>query len=329
MTAPRCDSCGVREAVIYQPHTGRRLCLECFAADIEARVRREIERWRMFTPGKTRLLLALSGGKDSLTLLEILSRIHDVSRMAVLTVYEGAGGGYRRAEIENLREFARSLGVDVEVVSIRDYTGYDLADLVKLARSRGVDVKPCTLCGTLRRRIINEYARLHGFEKVATAHNLDDEVQTLVMNILRGDVDGMLRVHPLAPTLSEKLVPRIKPLRKIYEWETAAYAYLRGWRLPVEACPLITEEGSLRATIREALYRLEWREPGTLLRALEAFDEEMLPLVKRLWEQPRLPLCEKCGEPTSYSRRLCRVCELLEKLGVNRHATLAVPRPRR
>ena len=171
---------------------------------------------------------------------------------------------------------------------------------------------------------------MHGFERVATAHNLDDEVQTLYMNVLRGDLAGLLRLHPLAPTLSDRCVPRIKPLRKIYEWETAAYAYLRGWSLPSESCPFITEEGSLRAQIREMLYRLEWMHPGTLLETLEAYDEEMKPLVEELARMPRLPLCEKCGEPTSYGRRLCRTCELLEALtgrDASRPLTLAEPRP--
>ena len=328
---PICDRCGAREAVVYQPHTGRRLCLKCFEEDIVERVRREIERWNMLRLGKTRLLLALSGGKDSLTLLYVMTQLHSINRMAVLTVYEGAGGGYRLREIENLKKFARSYGVDVAVVSFRDYIGADLAELVRAAREAKLGLKPCTICGTLRRRIINWYARLHGFEKVATAHNLDDEVQTLYMNILRGDLDGLLRLHPLSPTLSDKLVPRVKPLRKIYEWETAALAYLKGWELPVEACPLITEEASLRARIREALYRYEWRHPGYLLKTLERFDEEMLPLVKQLYDKPRLPLCEKCGEPTSYGRRVCRVCEIIDALKerLSRPLTLAEPRPRR
>ncbi len=272
------------------------------------------------------MLLALSGGKDSLTLLDILAEIHDTSRMAVLTVYEGARG-YRLAEIENLKRHAHSLGVDVEVVTFRDYIGASLAELVEAARRARLDVKPCTLCGTIRRRIINQYAREHGFERVATAHNLDDEVQTLYMNVIRGDFTGLLRLHPLAPTLSEKFVPRVKPLRKIYEWETAAYAYLKGWKLPTESCPFLTEEGSLRATIREALYELEWRHPGILLETLEKLDEELLPYVRDLARMPQLPLCEKCGEPTSYGRRLCRTCELLEKL--SRSLSLAAPRPRR
>ena len=312
--APLCDSCRARPAVVYQPHTGRRLCRECFLEDVEERVVGEIRRWRMIEPGDT-LLLAISGGKDSFVLLDVLPRIHKPSRLVAVSIVEGIPGYNRHEDIEKMRTYARERGVDVIVTSIREYTGLYLSEIVSMAWRRRLRVSPCTYCGILRRRLINYYARVYGATKTVTAHNLDDEAQTAIINILRGDVVGLLRQHPLAPPASKRLIPRIKPLRKIYEWETATYAFLKGFRFQETECMYIRYAPTLRARVREALYTMEQESPGSLLRLLETLDALLEEPARRLSVE-ELPPCRLCGEPTSPGRDRCKLCELLDAVGV-------------
>jgi uncharacterized protein (TIGR00269 family) len=312
---PLCDSCREREAVVYQPHTGRRLCKQCFLKDILGRVEDEIRRYGMIKPGE-KVLLALSGGKDSFVLLDTLSQIHDPSRLIGLSIVEGVEGYNRAEDIEKLRRYASERGVDIIITSFKEFVGYSLDEIVARAWSRGLKVSPCTFCGALRRRIINTYARQLGADKTATAHTLDDEAQTAIMNILRGDPDRLVRQHPLAPSLSEKFVQRVKPLRRIYEWETTMYAYLKGFRFQETECRYIYLRPTLRARLRERLMAVERIMPGSLLNILDTVDRIVEANLEAYRNLPPLPLCERCGEPTSHGRRLCKTCELLEKIGI-------------
>ncbi len=310
-----CDKCGIRPAVVYQKHTGRFLCKDCFIEDIIDRVRREVEKWNMIRPGDT-ILLAVSGGKDSFVLLDIMPKIHDPSKLIALSIVEGIEGYNRAEDIEKMRKYALERGVDFIKTSFKEFVGASLDELVKRAWDRKLNVSPCTFCGTLRRRIMNYYARNLGVDKVATAHNLDDEVQTLLLNILRGDRTRLIQAHPKAPVLSTRIVRKIKPLRKIYEWETTMYAYLKDFKFQETECRYIYLRPTLRAKVRDHLYALEEEQPGTLIKILETMDEVLWKLIETHKDLPSLPVCKKCGEPTSYGRELCKICELLEKIGI-------------
>jgi len=312
---PLCDVCGVREAEVYQPHTGRKLCRQCFINDILRRVEDEIKRYHLIEPGD-KVLLAVSGGKDSFVLLDTLSQLHDPSKLIGLSIVEGVEGYNRREDVERLRKYAAQRGVEVVVTSFKEFIGYSLDEIVAKAWKKGLKVSPCTFCGALRRRIINTYARMLGADKTATAHTLDDEAQTAVMNVLRGDPDRLVRQHPRAPRLSDKFVQRVKPLRRIYEWEAAMYAYFKGFRFQEAECPYINLSPTLRARIREHLMGIEAENPGSLLRILDTIDRVVEANLEEYRRLPPLPLCEKCGEPTAPGRRLCKTCELLEKIGI-------------
>ena len=311
-----CDVCKRRKPVVYQKHTGLKLCRECFYQDIHRRVKAEIDRWGMIKPGDT-ILLGLSGGKDSWVLLDTLVRLHDPSKIIAVTIIEGIPGYNRREYAERVKAKAKEYGIDHIMTSIKEYTGHTLNEIVDESIRRRVGVSPCTYCGISRRRILNLYARMYGADKTATAHNLDDESQAAFVNLLRGDWEGLLRQHPLSSPASPLIVPRVKPLRKIYEWETATYAYLGGFPLQETECAYINMMPTLRARVRRALYRLEERRPGTLLTFMETLDMILAEDARSLKPQ-QLPSCERCGEPTSHGRRLCKLCELLEKAGIEK-----------
>lgn len=280
-----------------------------------SRALHEIRRFNMFEDGE-RLLLALSGGKDSFVLLDVISSIHNTSKLGVITIVEGIPGYNREEDFLWIRRRCAELGVDYIKTSFKEFTGYDLRDLVALSKDIGVDVSPCTFCGMFRRRIVNTYARELGYDKVLTAHNLDDEAQTALINILRGDIGRLIQSHPKGPKLSDLFVRKVKPLRKVYEWENAIYAYLKGFKFQAMECPYITSEPTLRAKVRSYMYRLERVRPGTLLNFLNFIDDVIVRYVEEFHKMPHLPTCVKCGEPTAFGRELCKTCELLSKLGL-------------
>ncbi|MFZ8794851.1 MAG: ATP-binding protein [Acidilobaceae archaeon] len=309
-----CDVCGLRGARVFQAYSGLRLCGECFVESVRSRVWGEVERWGLIEPGDS-VLLAVSGGKDSYVMLESLALRYKASRLIGLSIIEGIPGYNREDDVRALIDFAKSYGVDVVVVSVRDYVGLSVYEMVREARSRGLAESACTFCGLSRRHIMDYYARMLGASKVATAHNLDDEVQTLVMNMLRGDIIGVLKVHPLSPH-PEDGVRRVKPLRKIYEWETAAYAMIRGFRFQETECMFIEENPTLRAKVRVALYEIERENPGSLLGFLEYFDELLGSVARGVEVRGSTSICTKCGALTTRGRRLCKLCELLEGISL-------------
>ncbi|MEM0015117.1 MAG: TIGR00269 family protein [Zestosphaera sp.] len=313
----RCTSCGVRDAVVVQRHTGRILCRDCFLGDVVARVKGEISKFSMFTPNDL-LMVAASGGKDSYVLLDVILKLHDPSKVGVVTIVEGIEGYNRAEDVEKVRRLANVHGVEVLVLSLKDYVGHSLTELVDLSLAHHVGLSPCTFCGVLRRKAINEVARELGFTRVLTAHNLDDEVQTAILNVLRGDLFRLVQTLPNGPVLSDSFVRKVKPLRKIYEEEVAIYAHLIGYDFQTSDCPYLRHFPSLRARIREFLYRVERERPGTLLNLMERIDSLMSDYVSRYRDYPQLPKCVNCGEPTAYGRKYCMACEMLSMVGVER-----------
>ena len=315
MALLRCSICGERPAEIYQPHTGLKLCKQCFFEQIKKRVKQEVSRWQLFKSNH-KLLLAVSGGKDSFVLVDVISEVHDTGKLIALTIVEGIPGGYHEEELRNISKELGRRGIDHLVVSFKDFFGISLEEVVERSIRLRLGIRACTYCGVFRRRIMSDVARSLKVDRVLTAHNLDDESQTAIMNILRGDIVGLVKVHPLAALASREFTPRVKPLRKIYEWETTVYADKKGYSLQTMDCPYLSQMPTLRLDIRLELYSLERRFPGILLKFLESLD---LALYEKALEeskkQVKLSRCERCGAPTSPGRKICKTCELLEKIG--------------
>lgn len=311
----RCSSCGTRDAVVMQRHSSRALCRDCFLSDIMDRVKSEVKRFSMFS-SSDRLMIAASGGKDSYVLLDVVLKLHDPSRVGVVSIVEGIEGYNRAEDLVKVRTLAHTAGVDVIVLSLKDYVGLSLTELVDLSFVKGVNLSPCTFCGILRRKAINEIARDLGFTRVLTAHNLDDEAQTAVLNILRGDLFRLVQTLPNGPILSDLFVRKVKPLRRVYEEEIAVYAYFIGYEFQANDCPYLRYYPSLRAKVREFLYRLERERPGALLKLMDRIDTLMSTYVRMYSDYPQLPRCVNCGEPTAYGREYCMACELLTAVGI-------------
>ena len=291
------------------------MCVDCFINDIIGRVRDYVAKYNLLSPSE-KLLLSLSGGKDSFVLLDTISRIHPKSRIRGLMIIEEVPDYDRSSEVEAMIKYARERGVELYIARFSENISFTMKDVVERLREKKLDISLCTFCGGIRRRLINVIARRMGADKVATAHTLDDEVQTTMINILRGDVDRIVRQAPKALRLSRLFVQRIKPLRRVYEWESALYSYYMKFRFQSAECPFITSRPTIRAKIRLLLEDLESRKPGLMLRMLDLIDEVSVKAQSSIKGAPELPVCRLCGEPTSYGRSICRLCELLGKLGL-------------
>jgi len=258
--------------------------------------------------------VALSGGKDSVTLLRILCKIekrYPHAKLAAVTIDEGISG-YRDEAISISAELCRDLGVEHYVTSFAELFGVTMD---RIANER-TELRPCSYCGVLRRKALNEAARHVGATKLATGHNLDDEAQTALLNVMHGDVERMVRVPVSSQMTLTGFVPRIKPLSSVPERETMLYAYTTGSRFQSAACPHGND--ALRGDIRSMLNRLEFKHPGLKYTICSSVDKLSGPIAATKLRR-RIRSCILCGSLTPND--VCEPCTMLKSLNVYPLAT--------
>jgi len=287
----RCDKCSA-PAIVFQTYSGLHLCQKHFLLDVEKKIKREIRKAKV----NDTLAVAFSGGKDSAVALYVLNQLLAKSgiNIVAITVDEGIAG-YRDIVLKKAALLINQLGIEWQVLSFEQEFG------IRIDR---VKDRPCTLCGILRRSLLNRTAKNIGASTLATGHNLDDEAQTILMNYLRGDIDRLLRLDH-----GEKagLVRRIKPLKYVPEKEVALYALLRDIPIDLDECRF--SFGVFRAEVRELLNELESTHPGTKY-SLTRGREKLSQLIQR--KPFELRECTECGEPSV--NLLCQSCDLLGKV---------------
>ena len=304
----KCGFCG-RRAAYDRRYAGALLCDRCLIKSVERRFRRAIAEHGMVSPGE-RVAVAVSGGKDSVAAMHMLAEYCGRHRceLVAITVDEGIRG-YRDRSVPIAAENARSLGVEHRIVSFKSSFGATLDRIVRLAKSRRTGLNPCTYCGVMRRSLLNRAARELQADKLATAHNLDDEAQAIMLNYVRADLARLYRLGP-AYEPREWFVPRVKPMRELPEKEVALYALLKGLKTHMAVCPYA---GGIRAEIRDFLNRLEANHPNSKFMILRMFDR-LRPKLAEAVPRFEVKRCECCGEPTSASP--CKSCDLLKGLGL-------------
>jgi uncharacterized protein (TIGR00269 family) len=251
--------------------------------------------------------VAVSGGKDSLTLLNLLVKLEKrfpKSRITAISVDEGIDG-YRDEALELAKTACEKLGVEQTVVSYRELFGITTDEIAEMRLGQ----TPCAYCGVFRRKAINKAADMVGATKIATAHNLDDEVQTILLNMLHGDPLRIVRSSPVLRDPRGRFLTRIKPLCEIPEKEIVLYAYLTGLEFQSVACPHGSE--ALRNDIRSFLNQMEQKHPGTKF-TLNRTAERLRELLAAAAPISHLNECEKCGDPTPH--RLCEACTMLQTI---------------
>jgi len=287
-------------------------CADCFIGHCREQVRRTIDHFAMVRPG-ARVLVAVSGGKDSLGLWDLLLDLgYDADGLTI-----GLGiGDYSAESHDYAAAFASRRKAHLITVSLPDDHGFDVVDGARLARR-----SPCGACGLSKRHIFNQVAVDGGYDAVATGHNLDDEAAVLFGNVLHWDAAYLGRQFPVLPA-TPGFARKIKPLVRIGEREMAAYCVVRGIDYIVEECPMAT--GNRHLGYKEALNAIEDRSPGSKAAFLSSFfdrvHERFAPDAAE--EQDELVRCARCGTPTT--GEVCAFCRLQERATGGEHAAVPV-----
>ena len=303
----KCKKCGSKASVNMRQHK-LALCKEHYLEWIPEQTERFIKKYNMFRR-EEKILVAVSGGKDSLSLWDILTRLgYQADGMYIgLGIEEGIN--YSSESHRLCEKFVSERGLKLHVVDVEKEYGQPIPVLAEIShRGQG---KPCAVCGLVKGHIMNRIARDFGYDVLATGHNLDDEAAVLFGNTLQWSGNFLLRQNPVLPG-TPGLARKVKPLCRFYEREMASYAILRGIEYIYEECPFAV--GSTSIYYKELLNRLETDKPGAkltfYLRFLEARETGLFSHPEE--STPDLHPCPNCGQPTS-TDDFCSFCRVIEK----------------
>ncbi|HXG05260.1 MAG TPA: ATP-binding protein [Candidatus Binatia bacterium] len=295
----KCRRCG-GEAVLELRRHNAAFCAADFLEFFRNQVREAIRRHRMFTREEP-VLVAVSGGKDSLALWDVL--IGEGYRTTGLYLDLGIFD-YSQESRARCERFAAERGAPLQVVRVADAVGAPVPVIKDVTRR-----PPCSGCGLSKRYLMNRVALEGGFPVVATGHNLDDEAATLFGSVMHWQTDALARQGPALPSTHPKLVRRVKPLYRLTERETAAYAFLRGIDYIVEECPFAA--GATSIAHKELLNRMEEASPGTKHTFLFGFLDRARAAFERADPVP-LQECTRCGQVTTGA--VCAFCKLADQV---------------
>jgi tRNA-5-methyluridine54 2-sulfurtransferase len=309
----KCRVCREAAVIDIRRHNAN-FCVEHFVRLCRDQVAKAIDEFEMATPGD-RLLVAVSGGKDSLAVWDILRELgYEADGL-----YIGLGiGEYSDRSGAMTRAFAEARGWPLQEIDLREVHGYDVPTAAKVTRR-----VPCSACGLSKRHLFDQAAIDGGYDAVVTGHNLDDEAAVLFGNTLRWQEEYLARQLPVLPA-RHGFPRKIKPLVRLGERETAAYCVLRGIDYVVEECPMAA--GNKHLGYKEALNEIEARSPGSKHAFYFGFLERAAPrfadAAPAAPEAPGLGLCATCGAPTT--GEVCAFCRLVERTAGAQPVTLTV-----
>jgi uncharacterized protein (TIGR00269 family) len=291
----KCRTCRQGAVIDLRRHNAA-FCRAHFIDHIHRQVERTIHDHRMFS-SEDRLLLGVSGGKDSLALWAILTELG----YRVDGVYLDLGiGEYSTESLDLTRGFAASRGLDLRVIDLPADEGFSVPEAARAGRR-----SPCSACGLSKRYLLNKVADDLGYDVLVMGHNLDDEAATLLANVLGWQTDYLARQRPVLPATEGGLVRKVKPLVRVAERETAAYAILQGIDYEVEECPMAG--GNTINRYKKWLDGLEEESPGLTTRFLTGFFDRGQASFATAG-QPELRVCGSCGQPTT--GEVCAFCHL-------------------
>lgn len=301
-----CEKCRDKKASIKRPKTGAAVCKDCFFAAFEAEIHDTIVKNGLFRDGES-VAIAASGGKDSTVLAHVVKALNERHgyglRLCLLSIDEGIAG-YRDDSLESVKRNRDEFGLPLKIVSYEELYGWTMDAIVGQIGLRN----NCTFCGVFRRQALDRGALLLGVDKIATGHNADDIAETILMNILRGDIARLKRCSDIV-TGAEGALPRCKPFKYAYEKEIVMYAHFK--RLDYFSTECLYSPNAYRGHTRTYLKDLESVRPSCIVDIIHSGDSLA---VKSDIKLPVQGTCERCGYISSQS--LCKACILLE--GLNR-----------
>jgi cytoplasmic tRNA 2-thiolation protein 1 len=304
---PCCTKCQKEESLYYRAHSGEYLCKKCFLHSIESKAARTISKYSMIEYGD-KVAVGVSGGKDSLSLLYVLKMLFDQhpnngNELVAVTIDEGIKG-YRDESLQIVKDFCAQLRIESKILSYQSLFGIDM-DRAMIQRS-SQKISSCSMCGTFRRRAIDIAAETVEADIVATAHNMDDQLQTFMINLLAGDVERIGWIYPEPVQYTQTGMKKVKPFVEIYEYEIAFYALQRDIPFQSEECPYMNE--SIRTDLREFFNRLERDHPGIKYNAYRSMTK-ISKVLRSSTPPSETKKCSRCGRVSTGD--ICSVCRTL------------------
>jgi uncharacterized protein (TIGR00269 family) len=312
----RCDSCQTSNFVIHRKYSGEKLCVDCFIKSIEKNISTTISKYKMLNPQDT-IVVAISGGKDSLALLYNLYSIqkshYRSKKIIALTIDEGISG-YRDRSLIYAKKFCSEYQIEHKILSFKEIFGKSLDEIVSIKRNSTNHQYACNYCAALRRRILNEGARQLGASKLAMGHNLTDLAETYLMNILFKRYPIIANQYPFKEQntdLQKYFIQKITPLMRIPEEEVLLYSNLRGINYYPSHCPYRDQDPILRKRVLEFIQKCKTFSPEIEFNLMNGFLEVSEILYQNIPKRS-FNLCKKCGYPCG-RKDLCLYCSYLDE----------------
>jgi uncharacterized protein (TIGR00269 family) len=311
MTSMKCHKCDQRAVIRMRQHR-LALCKDHFISWFIEQTERAIHKYSMFRRSE-KVLVAVSGGKDSLALWDVLTQLEYQADGLYINLGIEGDEQYSDESEHYAAEFAKARGLKLHVVNVQEMYG---APIMKMARrTKRVHpgkFKPCSTCGMVKRHEMNRIAQDLGYPVLATAHNLDDEVSILFSNVLQWQTDLLSRQSPVLEA-AEGFARKVKPFCRFYERETAAYSLLRDIPYIEEECPFAV--GSKQLYYKDMINKIEEEQPGTKLAFyvgfLNARQRGAFQEMPEAENEVALHPCANCGQPTS-SKGECAFCRAVQ-----------------
>jgi tRNA-5-methyluridine54 2-sulfurtransferase len=253
---------------------------------------------------KDKILVALSGGKDSTVTAYLLKKLgYNIEGFHINL----GMGDYSKKCLNSVKELCKKYDIKLHLYDIKKEMGNSMCYIrTAIQTTNGKGLKNCAICGVIKKWIMNREARKLKFDNIATGHNLDDEVQTFLMNILKGSPQLSANSGAITQnTKDKKFITRIKPLFYIVENDIREYS--KKMKLPVvyEHCPCALD--SYRIQMRQFTKDLTTKEKENIMKNFDNLSGR----IQKLKTSEELHYCEKCGEPSR--NKICRMCQLLKK----------------
>ncbi len=265
-----------------------------FTKYFERKVYKTIKKYKLLNK-RDKVIVACSGGKDSTVALYLLKKFgYDVEALTINLLI----GEWSKKNLENITKFCEDYEIKLHIVDVQKEFGFSIAEL-----------KNCTICGIIKRWLINKKARELNATKIATGHNLNDEVETILLNIFNGNLALSAKLGPKVGIIKDKkFVQRIKPLYFCTDEEIKKYSKIMKFQILYKPCPY--SANSFRKCVREFLYQIRKKYCNSEITITNNFLNKILPIVRKEYLlENKLKYCNICGEPTN--NKICKACKLI------------------
>ena len=320
-TQDRKSNCSLceKKALIFRKHSGQFLCTDCFQMSIEKIIAKTISKYNMLKP-RDKIIVGLSGGKDSITLLynliKIQKGVYEPNPIIALTIDEGIGG-YREKSIEIAKKFCKKYHIEYKILSFKERFGLTLDEIINIKKHDPDYKYACNYCATIRRRLLNDGARELGGNVLAIGHNLTDVAETFLMNILYKRlklIGSQFILKEENKELRTYYIKKISPLFKLPEEEIQIYANTKKFDYYSPHCPYREVDPIIRRRVLEFIQSCKQYSPEIEFNLLNGFLE-LSEIVYNHHGKEKYYSCNICGYPTGIAK-ICTFCKLKKELNV-------------